>query len=152
MRTQSPDTSPEAERVLIDLLRRASPARKFQMIVSANVASRQLALAGLRMRHPQDSPQQLRRRLADLWLGEELAAKAYGPPESDALPEDSVIEKLQSRKAGGSASDGQWRSAIDMLKVRGSALDRGYLEHVGEQLGVGDLLRRAMGEAGLRHI
>jgi hypothetical protein len=49
------------------------------MIVSANLAGRALALAGLRERFPHDSPAQLRRRLADLWLGAELAAKAYGP-------------------------------------------------------------------------
>ncbi len=30
MKTQSPDTNPEAERVLFDLLRSASPARKFE--------------------------------------------------------------------------------------------------------------------------
>lgn len=83
MKTQSPDTNPEAERVLIGLLRSASPARKFQMIVSANLASRELALCGLKMRHPKDSPHQLRRRLAALWLGEELAAKAYPPIEAD---------------------------------------------------------------------
>lgn len=81
MKPQSPDTSPEAERVLMDLLRQASPARKFEMIVSANQASRELALAGLRMRHPSEPPERLRRRLADLWLGEELATKAYGPAD-----------------------------------------------------------------------
>lgn len=83
MKTQSPDTSPEAERVWFDLLRQASPARKFELIVSANLASRELAMCGLRMRHPHASPQQLRRRLASLWLGEELAARAYGPQEAD---------------------------------------------------------------------
>jgi hypothetical protein len=82
MRTLAEDTSPEAEAVLIGLLRKASPARKFQMIVSANLLSRDLALVGLKSRHPHDSPSQLRRRLADLWLGPDLAAKAYGPPAS----------------------------------------------------------------------
>jgi hypothetical protein len=79
MRTLAADTSPEAEGVWVELLRRASPARKFALIVSANLAGRELALAGLRQRFPHDSPAQLRRRLADLWLGPELAAKAYGP-------------------------------------------------------------------------
>lgn len=50
VRSLAEDTSPEAERVLIDLLRRASPARKCRMIVSANLAGRALALAGLRAR------------------------------------------------------------------------------------------------------
>jgi len=83
MRTLAEDTSPEAEQVLIELLCQAGPARRFEMIVSANLASRELALTGLRMRHPQDSPARLRRRLADLSLGAELAAKAYGPLDAE---------------------------------------------------------------------
>jgi hypothetical protein len=79
MRTLAEDTSPEAERVLIELWRQATPARKFAMIVSANQAGRALVSSGLRARFPQDSPAQHRRRLAELWLGPELAAKAYGP-------------------------------------------------------------------------
>jgi hypothetical protein len=73
------DTTPAAERVLIELLRGATPARKMAMVLSANHTARCLAMTGLRERHPSDSPEQLRRRLADLWLGPELAAKAYGP-------------------------------------------------------------------------
>ena len=73
------DTDPAAERVLFQLLREATPARKMRMILEANRTARALALAGLRERHPGDSPERIRRRLADLWLGPELAAKAYGP-------------------------------------------------------------------------
>jgi hypothetical protein len=79
MKTLAEDTSPDAERVLVELLRRASPARKLQMVVDANRTAKLLTLAGLRERFPQDSTVRLRRRLADLWLGPELAAKAYGP-------------------------------------------------------------------------
>jgi len=73
------DTDPAAERVLFQLLREATPARKMRMILEANRTARALALAGLRERHPGDPPERIRRRLADLWLGPELAAKAYGP-------------------------------------------------------------------------
>jgi hypothetical protein len=79
MRTLAEDTHPEAERVLIELLRRATPARKLAMVLDANRTSHLLALAGLRERHPGESPGRLRRRLADLWLGPSLAAQAYGP-------------------------------------------------------------------------
>lgn len=79
MRTLVDDTTPEAERVLIRLLREATPARKLEMVLSANRTARMLAMAGLRERFPADSAAKLRRRLADLWLGPELAAKAYGP-------------------------------------------------------------------------
>ena len=79
MRTQSPDTSPEAEKVLIDLWRKASTARKFRMIEDNQRSVLALSLSGLRMRHPHESEQRLRRRLADLVLGPEMAAKVYGP-------------------------------------------------------------------------
>ena len=79
MRTLAEDTHPEAERVLIELLRRATPARKMAMVLEANRTTRLLALTGLRERHPGESSARLRRRLADLWLGPELASKAYGP-------------------------------------------------------------------------
>ena len=83
MRTLAEDTHPEAERVLIELLRGASPARKVAVVLSANRTARELALTGLRERHPGESPARLRRRLADLWLGAELAAKAYGRLPAD---------------------------------------------------------------------
>ena len=38
-----------------------------------------LALNGLHQRHPHASPEELRRRLADIRLGPELAARVYGP-------------------------------------------------------------------------
>lgn len=79
MRKLAEDTQPEAEQVLIELLRAASPKRKLAMVLSANRTARLLALTGLRERYPNESPVRLQRRLADLWLGSELAAKAYGP-------------------------------------------------------------------------
>ena len=79
MKTQSSDTSPEAERVLIELLRRAPAWRKLRLVEDTNHSVKDLLLAGLRERFPQDPPALLRRRLADLWLGPELAAAAYGP-------------------------------------------------------------------------
>jgi len=74
-----PDTRPDAEAVLIGLLRQAPPWRKLQMVGQLNHTVRTLALSGLRQRHPQATPQELRRRLADLLLGPDLAARAYGP-------------------------------------------------------------------------
>jgi len=51
------------------------------MVAQLNATVRFLALAGLRSRFPDASEADLRRRLADLVLGEELARKVYG--ESD---------------------------------------------------------------------
>lgn len=78
-----PDTTPEVERVLIDLLRRARVERKLEMLDQMNRTARELALMGLRARHPGAPDAQLRRYLADLLLGPELAARAYGPLPMD---------------------------------------------------------------------
>jgi hypothetical protein len=79
MSTLFPDTHPEAEKVLIELLRKAPPWRKLEMVGQLNRTVRTLALNGLMLRYPVDSPVKLRRRLADLLLGSELAEKVYGP-------------------------------------------------------------------------
>jgi hypothetical protein len=79
MSTLFPDTQPQAERVQIELLRQAPAWRKLDMVGQLNQTLRTLALSGLRQRHPQATPQELRRRLADLLLGPALAALAYAP-------------------------------------------------------------------------
>ncbi|MFQ6014391.1 MAG: hypothetical protein ACE5NP_02975 [Anaerolineae bacterium] len=73
-----PDTRPEAERVQIELLRQAPPWRKLEMVGQMNHMVHTLALSGLRQRYPQATPEELRRRLADLLLGPALAARVYG--------------------------------------------------------------------------
>jgi hypothetical protein len=78
-----PDTRPEAEAVLIRLLREAPPWRKLEMVDQLNQSVKLLALAGLRRRYPEENEAQLLRRLAGLLLGETLARKVYGP-----LPEE----------------------------------------------------------------
>jgi len=80
----SRDTDPEIERIQIELLRKMSVARKFELVAQMHETGRLIALTGLRHLHPDDSPAQLRRRLAGLLLGEELATRVYGPgPETD---------------------------------------------------------------------
>ena len=79
MRTQSPDTSPEAERVLIELLRQAPAWHKLRLLEDTNRSVKDLLLSGLRQRFAHDSPAVLRRKLAGLWLGTGLAATVYGP-------------------------------------------------------------------------
>lgn len=74
-----PDTHPNAEQVLLQLLRQATPWRKLEMLGQMNEAARIVALRGLQQRHPDASSQELRRRLADLLLGPTLAKQVYGP-------------------------------------------------------------------------
>ncbi len=83
MRTQSPDTSHQAERVPIELLRQAPAWRRLQLTDRMSRTVRDLSLAGLRTRHPRATEAELRRRFADIHLGPQLAAKVYGPRPAD---------------------------------------------------------------------
>lgn len=74
-----PDTDPKAEAVLIELLRKASPSRKLEMVGQMSETVKTMMRIGLEERHPDDSPDLIKRRMADLLLGPELAAKTYGP-------------------------------------------------------------------------
>ena len=77
------DTSPAAERVMLELWRKASPARKFSIAFDTTRALQEFILAGLRQRHPGETLERLRRRFADVWLGPELAQRAYGAEPDD---------------------------------------------------------------------
>jgi len=72
------DTAPEAQRVQDDIYRRMSPARKFQLVLHTYEMGRQLAMAGLRMRHPDATEEELWRLWAQQHLGQELFEKVYG--------------------------------------------------------------------------
>ena len=72
------DTHPKMEALQIQLLRQATPTRKMEMLGQLNASARTLALMGLRSRYPRAGEAELRRRLAGLLLGEELARKVYG--------------------------------------------------------------------------
>jgi hypothetical protein len=72
------DTDPKMEALQIELWRKASPTRKMHMLAQLNASARILTLAGLRSRFPNATETELRRRLADLLLGEELARRVYG--------------------------------------------------------------------------
>ena len=73
------DTHPDAERVQIEGLRALSPWRKIELVSELTNAARSLALAGLRARYPDASPEELQRRHATLCLGADLAEMVYGP-------------------------------------------------------------------------
>lgn len=78
MNTLFTDTNPKMEALQIQLWRQASPTRKMQALAQLNASAKTLALTGLRSQYPQASDAELRRRLAGLLLGEELATKVYG--------------------------------------------------------------------------
>jgi hypothetical protein len=84
MVTLSRDTAPDIERMQIAHLRRMPPWRKLALVGEMNRTVQTMALAGLRQRYPDDTPEQRRRRLAALLLGSELATRAYGPGPEEA--------------------------------------------------------------------
>jgi hypothetical protein len=72
------DTSPEVLRVQYEICRRVPVGRKLEFTFSMYDTGRLLALAGLRMLHPDASEAQLQRLWALKHLGPELFEQVYG--------------------------------------------------------------------------
>jgi hypothetical protein len=62
--------------------------------------------------------------------------------------EDTVLHKLEWYRAGAEVSERQWGDIVGVLKVQSDALDIDYMRQWAADLGVGDLLERAIQEAG----
>lgn len=62
-------------------------------------------------------------------------------------PEDTILFKLRWYLLGNEISDRQWNDIQGVLKVQAERLDRDYLAHWATELGVADLLDRAIVEA-----
>src|SRR5947209_10198195 len=78
----SPDTSRDAEEVQIGILRHVSPQQKVDMLRGLHRTALSLTRQGLRRRHPEATAAELERLRAGLWLGRDLASRAYeGAPE-----------------------------------------------------------------------
>jgi hypothetical protein len=78
----SRDTSHAAEDVQMEILRRASPQKKVEMLRSMHRSALALTRQGLRRRHSAASGPELERLRAELWLGRDLAVRVYsGAPE-----------------------------------------------------------------------
>jgi len=79
----STDTTAEAERLQLELWRAMSPLQKARAVSQITRAAQEMALAGIRQRHPRASESECMMRLAILTLGPELARRVY--PEAAAL-------------------------------------------------------------------
>jgi len=66
-----------------------------------------------------------------------------------AAPEDVILHKLEWYKTGGEVSDRQWNDVLGILKVQGTHLDVSYLNKWAKGLGISDLLKKALDEAGM---
>ena len=73
MRTQSEDTSPEMERVQIELIRKASPAKLFGLLRSMSQTMMQASRENIRRLHPDANKEELTLIFVELYYGKELA-------------------------------------------------------------------------------
>lgn len=66
-----------------------------------------------------------------------------------AVAEDIILQKLLWFRLGQGVSDRQWRDAQGVLRVQGARLDLLYLRREAQAVELGELLARALREAGL---
>lgn len=83
-RTQSEDTSYEAEQLLFERWRTMDPGEKAELVGAASAGLRELALIGLEQRWPDASPAELELRGLVLLYGPETVRRVLGV----ALPDD----------------------------------------------------------------
>ena len=79
------DTSPEADARYHELLRAQTPAQRLEQAAALTRAVRELAIAGIRQRHPAATDAEVRVRLTVRLYGREVAARLHGE-----LPDDAV--------------------------------------------------------------
>lgn len=75
---QFDDTSADVRRVQQGLYASMTPSQKLRRMSELTMAANRLALAGLAVRHADESRQELLLRLARLRLGDDLVDRAYG--------------------------------------------------------------------------
>ncbi len=72
------------------------------------------------------------------------------PPIWFSSPEDIVLQKLEWYRKGNEISDRQWSDLLGVLRVGGAKTDRAYLARWATELGLSDLLERALAQVDAR--
>ena len=84
MKPLSSDTSPDAQSMQFELMRRLSPSQKLALAFELTDTMRNLVLADLRHRFPDANPAEIRRRFIARVLSREDVIRAYGfDPQSE---------------------------------------------------------------------
>jgi hypothetical protein len=84
------DTSPEAWKILIDLLRKMSPEEKLRRTLEHSEMIRLVGESGLRQAYPQATDREIFLRSARRRLGAKLFCRVYG----DELPDDGSAHRI----------------------------------------------------------
>ena len=72
------DTTPEAERVLIELARAMPDAKKIDQVFELIETVRRFGMIGLQSRYPEASEDELKKRMAALVFDRETVLEVYG--------------------------------------------------------------------------
>ena len=78
------DTTPEAARVQLEILRRMPPSKRLELAVQMSNSLRQVVAAGVCSRHREYNREQVRLAVIRLSLGDDLFRKAF--PGIDVAP------------------------------------------------------------------
>lgn len=78
------DTTERANRRYHELLRARAPHERLAQAMALTKMTRELAMAGLRARHPDASPEELRVRFVVRLYGREAALRLFGGVPEDA--------------------------------------------------------------------
>jgi hypothetical protein len=79
MKTQSPDTPPEIEAILLERYRQMAPLERLRQVWELNRTAQTMAAMRIQAQYgPGLSERELRLRLAALWLDRETMVKAFG--------------------------------------------------------------------------
>jgi hypothetical protein len=79
------DTTPEAEKIQLDIFRRMGPERRLQAGLDLSRTCRELLREGVRLRHPEYDERQTQLAIIRLTLPADLFSAAY-PEARDILP------------------------------------------------------------------
>ncbi len=75
------DTTPEAWARYVELVSAQRPTERLAVAASLSRATREVAIAGIRARHPRATPREIQYHLARRLYGREIAERLFGPLE-----------------------------------------------------------------------